>query len=57
MNDNTGSGTLIFKVLIAWVGGAIGSFTLSSAVLLTTLLYTLVQTFFLLRDKWWRERK
>ena len=57
MNDNTEPGTLIFKVALAWVGGAVGSLTLSSAVLMTTLLYTLVQTFFLLRDKWWRERK
>ena len=57
MNDNTDPNTVIFKVLISWVGGAVGSFSLSSAVLFSTLIYTLAQTFFVLRDKWWRERK
>ena len=30
---------------------------LSDWVLISTLVYTAVQLFFLLRDKWWRQRK
>lgn len=29
---------------------------LSTWVLIATLVYTMLQTYFLLRDKWWRER-
>jgi hypothetical protein len=31
--------------------------TLSDAVLYLTLLYLALQVYFLLRDKWWRDRK
>jgi len=31
--------------------------SLADWVLISTLLYTGVQLFFLLRDKWWRQRK
>jgi hypothetical protein len=30
---------------------------LPDMVMLATLVYTLLQLFFLLRDKWWRQRK
>jgi hypothetical protein len=41
---------------------AIGALTfaglsLSDWVLVTSILYAVMQMFFLLRDKWWRERK
>ena len=29
---------------------------LSTWVMIATLVYTLLQVYFLLRDKWWRER-
>lgn len=32
-------------------------FPMSDWVLAVTALYTLLQMFFLLRDKWWRERE
>ena len=57
MNDNTDSMTLISKVLLAWVIGGIGNMTLSRMTMWAALLYSLVQTYFLMRDKWWRERK
>ena len=57
MNEQPDSNAAVVKVLISWVGGAVGSFSLSTAVLSATLVYTVVQTFFILRDKWWRERK
>ena len=57
MGNDQDPHTAFLKVLLAWFGGAVGNMTLSSGVLAATLLYTLVQTFFLLRDKWWRERK
>lgn len=31
--------------------------SLPDLVMIATLVYTLVQLFFLLRDKWWRQRK
>lgn len=47
---------IALKLAISWVGGAVGTFTLSTAVLIGTLIFTIVQIFFTLRDKWWRER-
>jgi hypothetical protein len=46
----------ITKVAAAWIAGLIGM-RLSDWVLAATLTYTVLQCFFLLRDKWWRERK
>jgi hypothetical protein len=43
------------KVAVAWAGGILGM-KLSDWVLAVTLIYTVAQLFFLLRDKWWRER-
>ena len=55
MNENPY--TAIFKVGLVWVVGAIGNMTLSRVTMLSALAYSLVQTYFLMRDKWWRERK
>ena len=35
---------------------ALCSVPLSDVVLYTTLTYTLLQLYFLIRDKWWRQR-
>lgn len=56
MSEPAPSDAVALKLVIAWAGGAIGQFTLSSAVLTATLIFTIVQTVFTLRDKWWRER-
>jgi hypothetical protein len=45
----------ITKVVAAWTAGLIGM-KLADWVLVVTLAYTVLQCFFLLRDKWWRER-
>jgi hypothetical protein len=37
-------------------GLALGGIQLSDIVLLLTALYTVLQIFFLIRDKWWRRR-
>jgi hypothetical protein len=45
------------KIAIAWIGVTFGSITLSQLAICSTIVFTVLQTFFLLRDKWWRERK
>jgi len=44
MNEHDGNVATV-KVLIAWLGAVTGSMTLSSAVLIATLVYTLLQIF------------
>jgi len=39
------------KVLVAWIGTMFGGFTLSSLVLFATLIYTVLQTYVLIRDR------
>lgn len=56
MNDHD-THLAFWKLLVAWVGALLGGVTLSQLVLLATLVYTVAQTFFLLRDKWWRQRR
>lgn len=48
--------TIFSKLAVAWISGGIGAFTLSQWVLLSSLLFTIMSMFFMLRDKWWRER-
>ncbi len=43
------------KVLIAWVGALLGGISLSTLVLTSTLGYTLLQSFILLRKMWRRQ--
>lgn len=42
----------LFKVLIAWVGTAVGGMSLSNFVLITTLIFTLIQIFVIVRKIW-----
>jgi hypothetical protein len=48
--------TAAWKLILVWIGTAVSSITLSKVLMFITLLYTSAQLFFLLRDKWWRER-
>ena len=41
----------IWDLLLIWVGAILGHLTLSSAVLWTTLIYTLFKLYVLLRDE------
>lgn len=45
------------KVLLVWVAAVLSSITLSKLLMLATLIYTVAQFYFLMRDKWWRDRK
>lgn len=51
MHDNNDTGIALFKGLIMWFGVLLGSITLSKAVLFSTLVYTCLQTYVLVRDK------
>lgn len=55
VTEQSDTPTAAVKVAVAWAGGFIG-IQLSDWVLLATLIYTLLQIYFLLRDKW-RRRK
>lgn len=52
------------KIFFAWLAAAIAELfdtvtrlSLAEWVQFAALVFTLAQTFFLFRDKWWRERK
>lgn len=54
----------VINILLAWLAAAFATaadkimgLQLAQWVQLVMLLFTVCQTFFLLRDKWWRERK
>lgn len=49
--------TVTAKVAIAWLGTMFGSVTLSDLVLSLTAIYTILNSYFLIRDKWWRDSK
>lgn len=49
-NDNETYWAL-FKVAAAWIAGLLGSITLSKLVLFATLVFTVLQTYVLFRDK------
>jgi multisubunit Na+/H+ antiporter MnhF subunit len=63
MNDNdTIMGVL--KIIIAWIVATFSSMServmaldLAHWVQVVALVFTLAQMFFLIRDKWWRDRK
>lgn len=42
---------------VAVTGLSLYGVSLQDGVLLATLVYTLLQLYFLLRDKWWAKRK
>lgn len=45
------------KALISILGAAAGTVTLNQWVLLATLIYTLLQTYFLMRKHWFNNPK
>lgn len=44
------------KVFVAWIGTVYGSISLNDLVLIATLVFTVAQIFFTIRDRWWRDR-
>ena len=50
MDDHETNAALI-KLLVAWVGTMFGGITLSGLVLFATLVYTVLQTYLLVRDR------
>lgn len=56
VHDTPPDSHTVIKVIVAWIGATYGSISLSDVVLLATLAYTLVQIYFTVRDKWWRDR-
>ena len=51
MVEHTNNHESIWDLLLIWVGAILGHLTLSSAVLWTTLIYTLFKLYVLLRDE------
>ena len=47
----------IWDLIVIWVGAVLGHLTLSSAVLWTTLIYTLFKLYVLLRDEIFSKNK
>lgn len=63
MNDSDTPWAFL-KILVAWVCAGVAkastvvfNLTLAEWVQVVALIFTLVQLFFLLRDKWWRDPK
>ncbi len=48
---------MTLKVMAAWMLVTIGHITLSQAATLAAFVLSVLHIYFLLRDKWWRERK
>ena len=55
MNDDNHNITFL-DLLIMWVGTVVGHITLSTMVLLATLIYTVIKTYLLIRDNFWRKK-
>lgn len=56
-NDHTpDAAAALFKLALAWLGAVLGSITLQHLVLVATLIYTVVQTALLIRDKVVRDK-
>ncbi|MCP1173803.1 hypothetical protein [Ralstonia chuxiongensis] len=51
MTENNDTWAGLFKAVVAWIGVLVGSITLSKLVLFATLVYTVLQTYVLWRDK------
>ena len=47
----------LLKVMVAWAGTMFGGITLSHLVLIATLIYTILQTYVLVRDRVLTHRK
>ena len=46
-----------WNIFVSWVGVAVTFLTDARVIALITLTYTACNLFFLLRDKWWRDRR
>jgi hypothetical protein len=51
MVDTPNSHESIWDLLIIWVGAILGHLTLSSAVLWTTLIYTLIRIYLIIKNE------
>lgn len=45
------------KVMVAWLLAWIGHINVSDLAYSATFIFSSLQAYFLVRDKWWRERK
>lgn len=50
MSDHDTNAALI-KLMVVWIGTMFGGITLSGLVLFATLVYTILQTYVLIRDR------
>lgn len=55
MNNQHDTNVATMKILIAWIGAAVGSISLSDLVLTATLIFTVLQIVVLIRKLWRRE--
>lgn len=55
MDNQHDTNVATFKILIAWVGAAVGSISLSDLVLTATLIFTVLQIVVLIRKLWRKE--
>lgn len=56
MNENE-TKIAALKIAALTVAGAVAEITLERWLTVAILVYTLAQLYFLVRDKWWRDRK
>lgn len=54
--ENNETRVAAFKITLLTLAGAVAEITLERWLTIAILVYTLAQLFFLVRDKWWRER-
>ena len=52
MSTDHDTNTATLKMVLAWIGMAVGGITLSDIALTTTILFTVLQIFVLLRKLW-----
>lgn len=51
MHDSNDTWSVLFKTAMPWIAAIYGTVTLSKLVLFATLIYTILQTYLLWRDK------
>lgn len=49
MSNDHDTNMATLKIIVAWIGAAFGSISLSSAVLVATLVFTLLQIYMIVR--------
>ena len=55
--ENNETRVAAFKITLLTLAGAVAEITLERWLTIAILVYTLAQLYFLVRDKWWRDRK